>query len=705
MSHIFGNQDFQLRLSERNGAIESITFHGTELAAPSPGMFTLRMYLHETGDYRFFQAEEFPKFRREGELLLWSGHPEAPEFTVGCRITFDGEFFRFSPSLRNLPEEMWADLIEMPQLSVPLEKEIFWPHGPGCLIREPWKSFREYHHAGFPGNSDPCVYPGSASVQFLAAYGSRYGLYYAADDPTHSIKTMEIGPAAGSSVRLRIECTCDRQGMEQEFELPFDLVVGAFEGDWMDACEIYRRWMKHDPIMKRDFALPDWMEESPVVIIYPVCGDGRITPEPNRFLPYERNFTRLQELSAALDSPLLVLLMRWDHNGPWMPPYYWPPVGGEESFLTFCDKLHKAGHRIGLYGSGTLYTRKSRIHDYSTEEEYRKRGLERFMARGPKGEVDARICSNIRQGTELCITEPWCVDVMCEQVKLVAEHGVDFFQILDQNHGGESFVCYARDHHHPPLPGVWQTRAMAKLIETMRRTAAATGNPLLIGCENVAAAPYVAQMPFNDRRNPLVYGQEANAVQYLFHEYANNFLGNESSAWETIRCADSPDNLQLRLAMSFVRGEYLSFTLRDSGEIDWGAAADWSAPAPEQQPVLTLAKQCNAFRRKYRKFLLHGTMQKPSVRLECGWYELKLRKRDSEFLPLVPTGAFRAPDGEEAQFLVNFRNRPEPVRLRSDRPFTLETGESRTQFPAGESALELPPLSCGVLLFSHEKED
>ena len=294
---------------------------------------------------------------------------------------------------------------------------------------------------------------------------------------------------------------------------------------------------------------------------------------------------------------------------------------------------------------------------------------------------------------------------MCEQVKLVAEHGVDFFQILDQNHGGESFVCYARDHHHPPLPGVWQTRAMAKLIETMRRTAAATGNPLLIGCENVAAAPYVAQMPFNDRRNPLVYGQEASAVQYLFHEYANNFLGNESSAWETIRCADSPDNLQLRLAMSFVRGEYLSFTLRDSGEIDWGAAADWSAPAPEQQPLLTLAKQCNAFRRKYRKFLLHGTMQKPSVRLECGWYELKLRKRDSEFLPLVPTGAFRAPDGEEAQFLVNFRNRPEPVRLRSDRPFTLETGKSRTQFPAGENALELPPLSCGVLLFPYEKRD
>ncbi|UKI33952.1 MAG: hypothetical protein L6W00_11425 [Lentisphaeria bacterium] len=92
MSYTFGNQDFQLRLSERNGAIESITFHGTELAAPSTGMFTLRMYLHETGDYRFFQASEFPEFRREGELFLWSGHPEAPEFTVGCRITFDGEF-------------------------------------------------------------------------------------------------------------------------------------------------------------------------------------------------------------------------------------------------------------------------------------------------------------------------------------------------------------------------------------------------------------------------------------------------------------------------------------------------------------------------------------------------------------------------------------------------------------------------------------
>ncbi len=703
MNLSFGNDCLKLRLSSADGRIESLSCHGTELACPAPGMFALRMYSHESGEYRFFQASEFPVFSEENGMLTWSGHREFPSFSVQCRISFDGRFFRFRPRLNHIPQGLWADLIEMPQVNVPAENEIFWPHGIGCLVREPWKSNRKFHQAGFPGNSDPCIYPGSASVQFLAAYGKQYGLYYAADDTTHAVKTMEIGPKAENSVRLRMECSCDADGMKPSFELPYDLILGAFEGDWMDACEIYRHWMQKDPALKRDFALPGWLDESPVVIIYPVCGNGEISAEPNRFLPYEKNFARIQELAEALDSPILVLLMRWDHNGPWMPPYYWPPVGGEESFCAFRDLLHNAGHRIGLYGSGTMYTRESKIHDFNNEKEYQERGLEKFMARGPDGQIEAKICSNLRKGTELCIAENWCVDVMCDQVQLAAEHKVDFFQILDQNHGGESFVCYARNHNHPPLPGVWQTRAMTGLIEKMRKRADSTGNRMLIGCENVAAAPYIAQMPFNDTRDPIVYGKEVPAVPYLFHEYANNFFGNESSAWADIRCLECPDNLQLRMAMSFVRGEYLTFTLRDSGELDWGAAADWNAPAPEQKPLLLLGKQFNAFRRRYRKFLMYGKMHKPFVRIECGEYEVKLKRRDSEFYPTVPSGSFLASDGEKAQFLVNFRARPERIRLYSGIPFTLENDSQTVRF-TGDAEIELPALSCSILLVESMKQ-
>ena len=35
----------------------------------------------------------------------------------------------------------------------------------------------------------------------------------------------------------------------------------------------------------------------------------------------------------------------------------------------------------------------------------------------------------------------------------VAKAGVDYIQLLDQNHGGTPYFCYSRKHNHPPVPG------------------------------------------------------------------------------------------------------------------------------------------------------------------------------------------------------------------------------------------------------------
>ena len=117
-------------------------------------------------------------------------------------------------------------------------------------------------------------------MQFLAAYSDNGGVYLAADDLTHSIKFLGLAHKAGDKFfNAYIECCCgtdDHDAPVADYELPYDLIVRPFAGDWQHACEIYRQWVEQDPAMKRNFTLPDWLDESPVVIIYPVRGEKSI---------------------------------------------------------------------------------------------------------------------------------------------------------------------------------------------------------------------------------------------------------------------------------------------------------------------------------------------------------------------------------------------------------------------------------------------
>ena len=64
----------------------------------------------------------------------------------------------------------------------------------------------------------------------------------------------------------------------------------------------------------------------------------------------------------------------------------------------------------------------------------------------------------------MCPTQDFTVDVICDQVKKMADSGIDYIQLMDQNHGGTSYFCYSRNHGHAPVPGRWQVEAVKKLL-------------------------------------------------------------------------------------------------------------------------------------------------------------------------------------------------------------------------------------------------
>ena len=234
-------------------------------------------------------------------------------------------------------------------------------------------------------------------------------------------------------------------------------------------------------------------------------------------------------------------------------------------------------------------------------------------------------------------------------------------------------------------------------IDEMNNAIQDVGSEMILGAENAAPGPYIAGLPFNDIRNPYAYGKSVPAAPYVFHQYCNNFMGNQVGSWQEIDCIASPENLQFRLAYGFVRGEMLSLSLRDSGEIDWGVAADWSKPPPKQGPILELVRKLNHLRRTYPKFLADGEMQKAFAQIDCGDYIIKYFYGE-ESHPALLQSSWLAQDESGAQFVVNFRDQIERALITLSRPCTLLQGETRSN-QSGEFDLKMPPLSVAILFF------
>ena len=189
------------------------------------------------------------------------------------------------------------------------------------------------------------------------------------------------------------------------------------------------------------------------------------------------------------------------------------------------------------------------------------------------------------------------------------------------------------------------------------------GSSMLLGTECAAAGPFIAELPFNDLRSHAIEGPYCSPVpayQYIFHRHLNNFFGNGCVAPNHT----DTDCLRFRFARGFCGGSLMTLVLRDSGEIDWGASVcDWSEPAPDQREIVTLVRNLNQARRRFPEFLRDGDMI-PSPAIECGSRVFSTLVENAEReVPEILGSAWRAPDGREAVFLVNYLTRKNSCRL------------------------------------------
>jgi len=670
-----------LRLADGNGAVECLMgADGVARITPAAEAFVLQL-LDGKGESTRLKSSDFA-FAHDGGLLVWRyvGTTEGVlssaatnGLVVRMAVTAVDGVFRFTPSVEGIPAGMLLEWFDGPQVHVAADKILFWPQVDGIEVTDFARRGQPYRPIGFRDRNWRGIYslyPSYCQMQFLAAYRDGQGVYFSAVDDRHTPKDVDWERVGDNAVRLSLLTFCGDLDKDGAWRPGFHYALRPYVGGWMEACEIYRDWVRTLPAFRHPPNRPKWMYDSPVNLIYPVRGEGKDNlprnMKPNCYFPYMKAMAAVEKYGKLLDSRIMALLMHWEGTAPWAPPYVWPPYGGEAALAQFREALHARGDLLGVYCSGTAWTQISSIvPSYSLEQRFEDERLGRHMMRGPKGEITAGCCNGPdaqRLGYEMCLTDDWSVRTVADEIAKMSRFGIDYCQFFDQNNGGGWHLCYAKHHGHPPIPGAWATDTMVALQRKVAASAARDG--MLLGCESSAATPYVPQLFYNDSRSQWAFSRcgiggarPVSGTAFVFHEWMCNFSGN--------MCASRDVDPFYRWTYSFHNGDMLSLILGPDNGLVAGWGRPWDEKFAEQDALASLVGRFNALRKKHPSFLLEGKMVKPFLACTSRSTKLRVTRQTavSVEVPEVIVSFWENAKGERLGFATNWRHESSELKI------------------------------------------
>ncbi len=603
----------KIKVDWNGGYIESLIIKDKERISSKQPIFSLRLRneLGEAFDYNSFDG----KFQ-DG---LYVGIPNVKS----VKVLMDESCREIKWRISVCPEEGFAvEYVDFPKLALPDLKaqdpknggKVLLPLNEGVLIDD-----RELRESGlfrpmepqYPSKGWYMVFPNMMSSQLMGYVWDDCGIYFGAHDKDRGVKGIDfVCSENGITLRMRLYSGCD---IGEIFTTDYDLVWRETDGHWESMGEIYRDWFESalPPRAKKIIEnenLPDWYKDFLLVIAYPVKGwfdsDKMV---PNALYPYTNALPILDEIKELTNSRIMALLMHWEGTAPWSPPYVWPPFGDVDNFEKFKESLHKNDDLLGVYCSGFGYTLDSKLGEYNREQEFNEKHLIDGMCAGPDGKVlNSTICNNLRTGYDICPASPVGREVVFDAYTPLFNSGVDYSQILDQNHGGGQYFCYSREHGHPFIPGKWMTENMQGVLSEWNDL----GKGMLFGCESAAAEPFVGNLLLSDNRYELNYkaGAPVPLYSFIYHEYLHNFMGNQCSC----PFAGLKGSLNYRIAYSFSIGDLLTLTMQPDGEFVYNWCARPTELRPDRKLVLKfISNLAKFYREKGGKYLCCGRMTIP----------------------------------------------------------------------------------------------
>lgn len=661
----FSNQKYELQL-DKMGAVMSLKSMGKQFIKQRLPLFVFQ--LRDGGNTQIINSDQAQNITLcdNGDNIKLKY--EFKSLTFDIKMVF-GNRIEATFSFQNYTN-MYVEWVSFCPLAVPNDLvstggngHIIIDTNEGMLIEDiklkenfyPYK----FRSLDYPSEGLYAMFPAVVQSQFLSYYDDTAGIYIAAEDTERTVKGIDFGPL-GDAIKLQFKLYPGIEKGVTQFNLGYNLVMDFFCGDWYNAAQMYREWFEENlpkyllPIEENQ-DLPEWYTDSPLVVTYPVQGIHDMDPSgPNRLFPYSNALPYLEKIGKATDSRIMAVLMHWESTAPWAPPYVWPPLGGEKMLADFCNELHKRNYMLGVYCSGISYTIQSNINDYNMQNEYDEKGLSRHMCASPTGEIISKTCQAQRKSYDMCIAEDFTKRVLLDEAHKIASSGLDYIQILDQNHGGTPYFCFSDKHSHPAVPGKWMVEHMTDFLVKLKAT---VGKNVLLGCESAAAESYIPYMNLNDNRFNLngYVGKFIPLYGYIYHKYLQNFSGNSVCSQDIFDERRSPDSYLLRAAHSFLAGDFMTLVINEDGKIAWAWGEREFDYLPDQEAVLSFIKSATSYKRGIgKKYLTFGEMIKPYY-VDCD--TVKMYKTNAERFtqyPCVLTTAWKASDGTHAQFLANY---------------------------------------------------
>ncbi|MBQ6470665.1 MAG: hypothetical protein IJJ33_01655 [Victivallales bacterium] len=323
-------------------------------------------------------------------------------------------------------------------------------------------------------------YPMSGGLTFQMLFygdGQGGGLYFAAHDPGSFHKTFDCRPSGDDTFRMtgihyaesdptRIMWDFRRPHDDGtpigKWRLPYPVVVGAVQGDWYDACKLYRAWTlgndRWRPFSRRKDVSERFRSEIMLIRAdwgrpaHPIRAmvDGRPNQSPEFVADCRRAMDeavrRHLELQDALETKVATHFYMWYKAGEHdlLYPDYFPALPGvKEGFA----RIRAAGGAVMPYVQALLFD--SAAPQFEQARPYFKLGL------------DGQIVNPGKQGLGLlrksggwggmCFATEWWQDFLTGVYRTLKEEYSCDSCYLDLLYSSQSF-CFDHRHGHT-IPG------------------------------------------------------------------------------------------------------------------------------------------------------------------------------------------------------------------------------------------------------------
>ena len=635
-------------------------------------------------------AAKSVEWRREGDAsettlhLQWKGmdvQEDQGALDVAVRVTLRAgdPFSRWRITVTNRSARYGLERVRFPIIPLaPIghaEDTVFiLPRGRGGLIEDPFHAETGFGQAL---NSTGAFYPHNFNMQFQAIYNraSETGLYLGTRDGTPHLMNIQIVNTP-QEIGWRPGHFPPNTGFaEEDYALPYDCVVGPFEGDWFDACRIYRQWAlkqtwcRKGPLSQRS-DIPTWYKETPLFFYTSLADSAEGTHDIHQNLQIAADHFREWLRWAGVRMPLN--FYTWHEYDPTltvsnMPFHYrrmnnvkesrwrglpstyepsgnYPEIPAQEKFSEVCASLRREGGMVCPYIALEIFDQgPTENAPYAAE-------AKPHIARDLYGAI--RLWARLRFW-QPCAWTPWWRQRLSETCTLMLrnEHVGGFYLDVMQ---GSAPPCYWTPHGHSAGGGSCSTAGMHGLCEAIYNAVKATDPEAITTGEN--AAENMIDVTDGSLTFTLRADAKAPIFAAVYQDYFPRYglkLSTGKGWQDRLGNVYGQDAFFIECASLFLEGAQvgrLSLRPRDTS---------LSFQNPDHKEMIDFLSRIVGYynQAEARKFLVYGQIMRPLAfaapsEMPLLPYTAPLVKTPAHF-PALMSGVFKAQDGDLGVFIAN----------------------------------------------------